>query len=102
MARSDRAKRLAKQVVAGSREAMAVIVRNVPPSYSWGWYSREDPRMHLQAVDSQHRKLGYKVWLENKGKRVVETRAGNSAQGLEVFTSGTEHQRANPCRGPMD
>jgi hypothetical protein len=76
MAKSDRAKRLARQVVAGSREAMAVIVRNVPPSYSWGWYSREDPRMHLQAVDPQHKNLGYKVWLENKGKRVVEPEPG--------------------------
>lgn len=50
---------------------MAVILGNVPKGYSWGWYSREDPRMHLQTVDSKHMNE-YKVWLENKGKRVFE------------------------------
>ena len=46
---------------------MAVILPNAPKGYSWGWYSREDPRMHLQTVDSKHMNE-YKVWLENKGK----------------------------------
>lgn len=50
---------------------MAVILRDVPPGCNWGWFSREDPRMHLQTVDEEHRNL-YKVWLEKKGTRVFE------------------------------
>jgi hypothetical protein len=80
---SNRTKRLAKELVAGSRQAMAVIVRNVPPSYNWGWYSREDQRMHLQSVDAKHRMLGYKVWLESKGKRVFEPEPGIPSKVLE-------------------
>lgn len=61
---------------------MAVILKNVPPGYDWGWYSREDPRMHLQSVDDKHDQL-YKVWLERNGKRVVEpvTRKINGQTG---------------------
>ena len=50
---------------------MAVILRDVPPGYDWGWFSREDQRMHLQTVDSKHL-YQYKVWLERDGKRVFE------------------------------
>jgi hypothetical protein len=50
---------------------MAVILRGVPKGYDWGWFSREDQRMHVQTVDSKHQG-SYKVWLENKGKRVFE------------------------------
>ena len=46
-----------------------VIVRNIPSGYNWGWYSREDPRMHLQTLDGPE---GYKVWLEEEGKRVFQ------------------------------
>ncbi len=46
---------------------MPAIIRGVPPGHNWGWYSREDPRMHLQSVDRKHK---YRVWLEDKGKRV--------------------------------
>jgi hypothetical protein len=53
---------------------MAVILRGVPKGYNRGWFSREDPRMHLQTVDSKHHDL-YKVWLEKKGKRVFEPAA---------------------------
>jgi hypothetical protein len=48
---------------------MPAILRDVPPGHKWGWYSREDPRMHLQSVDDQH---DYKVWLEEKGERTFE------------------------------
>jgi hypothetical protein len=50
---------------------MAVILRDVPGGYNWGWFSREDSRMHLQTVDDVHRNL-YKVWLEKKGTRLFE------------------------------
>jgi len=46
---------------------MAVIIRNVPPTYNWGWFSREDPRMHVQTVDRVHLHLNYKIWLEREG-----------------------------------
>ncbi len=48
---------------------MTVVLRNVPKGHHWGWYSREDPRMHLQTVDGKHK---YKVWLEDGGRRVFE------------------------------
>ena len=51
---------------------MPVILRNVPAGYNWGWYSREDPRMHLQVVDDQHKRLNYRIWLEARGTRVFE------------------------------
>lgn len=53
------------------KEAMAKVVPNTPPGYDWGWFSREDPRMHLQTVDQEHRNL-HKVWLEDRGRRVFE------------------------------
>jgi len=49
------------------RVSMPAIIRNIPPGHHWGWYSREDPRMHLQSVDQ---KRDYKVWLEEHGTRV--------------------------------
>ncbi len=51
---------------------MAVVIRDKPPTFNWGWFSREDPRMHLQCVDKLHKDLHYKVWLEKKGRKVFE------------------------------
>jgi hypothetical protein len=62
---------------------MAVIIRNVPPTYNWGWFSREDPRMHVQTVDKLHRGLHYKVWLENRGRRVIEPEPGIPSKVLK-------------------
>ena len=50
---------------------MPVIVRSTPPGYNWGWYATEEPRMHLQTVDQQHRNA-YKIWLEERGRRICE------------------------------
>lgn len=50
---------------------MSVILRDTPPGHGWGWFSREDPRMHLQTVDREHYNQ-YKVWLERAGRRVFE------------------------------
>jgi hypothetical protein len=50
---------------------MTVILRAVPKGFDWGWYSREDPRMHLQIVDGKNPGR-YKVWLEKNGGRVFE------------------------------
>jgi|LSQX01.3.fsa_nt_gb hypothetical protein len=102
MSDTDRTRRLAEQLSKQSgRQAMAVILRNVPPSYNWGFYSREEPRMHLQVVDPQHRRLGYKVWLEERGRRVFLPLPGIPAKVLkslqqEVSVSrrrdGIEHE----------
>ena len=51
------------------KSAMSVVIRNVPKGHNWGWFSREDPRMHLQSVDQRH---DFKVWLESEGRRVFE------------------------------
>jgi len=48
---------------------MSVVIRNVPKGHNWGWFSREDPRMHLQTVDQKH---DYKIWLEENGRRIFE------------------------------
>jgi hypothetical protein len=50
---------------------MTVILRGVPKGFDWGWFSREDPRMHLQIVDGRNLNR-YKVWLENDGARVFD------------------------------
>jgi hypothetical protein len=55
---------------------MAVIVCATPPTYNWGWFSREDQRMHVQTVDRAHLHLHYKVWLERQGRRVIEPEPG--------------------------
>jgi len=55
-------KKLAQQ-----KMAMAVILRDVA-GHNWGWFSREDPRMHLQTVDLRTKDT-IKVWLETVGKR---------------------------------
>lgn len=74
-------------------EDMAVIIRNVPPTFNWGWFSREDQRMHLQTVDRAHRRLHYKVWLENKGRRVFEPEPGISAKVLKAVQRVMEDER---------
>ena len=67
-----------KRVLARFKEAMAVVLRNVA-DHNWGWFSREDQRMHLQTVEDDAREGPKKVrvWLENKGKRTFEGVTGN-------------------------
>ncbi|MCS6975702.1 MAG: hypothetical protein NZM31_01660 [Gemmatales bacterium] len=72
---------------------MPVILRDVPPGYHWGWYSREEPRMHLQIVDRQHLHLGYKVWLEDRGKRVFQPEPGIPAKVLKALREACQRER---------
>ena len=76
----------------GRQTAMAVILRDTPPGYHWGWFSREDPRMHLQTVDEEHRNL-YKVWLERKGCRVFEPAAPIPAKVLKKLQAEVTKRR---------
>lgn len=71
---------------------MAVILRDVPAGFNWGWFSREDPRMHLQTLDRTHFGL-YKVWLEHRGRRVVEPDGGVPAKVKKVLTAEIARKR---------
>jgi hypothetical protein len=64
---------------------MPKILANTPPGYDWGWYSREDPRMHLQVLDPQGAEDQHKVWLEEKGRRIVEPTAKIPNKVLKVL-----------------
>ena len=55
----------------GDENEMAIVINGVPTGHNWGWFSREDPRMHLQTVDKAHLNR-YKVWLEERGRRVFQ------------------------------
>src|SRR5262249_2000612 len=79
---------------ANGAEAMPIIVKDVPPGYDWGWYSREDPRMHLQVVDRKHAGLGYKIWLESKGKRVFEPVGNIPAKILKLVRAEVDSTKA--------
>ena len=69
-----------------------IVLRSVPKGYSWGWFSREDSRMHLQTVDSKN--LGrYKVWLENDGKRVFESVGNISAKVMKTLEAEVKKSR---------
>jgi hypothetical protein len=72
---------------------MAIIIRDKPSTYDWGWFSREDPRMHLQTVDKDHRHLHYKIWLEKAGRRVLEPEPGIPAKVLKVVQAEILQQR---------
>ncbi len=72
---------------------MPVILKDVPPGYNWGWHSREDPRMHLQLVDREHKYLKYKVWLEAKGRRVFEPASDIPAKILKRLQAEVARRR---------
>jgi hypothetical protein len=76
------------------RSPMAIVFRDLPPGYDWGWYSREDPRMHLQTVDKLHRNL-YKVWLERAGRRVFEAAEKMPAKVLKRLQTEVEAKRSH-------
>jgi hypothetical protein len=66
-------KEAAKKVAKRVKKAMAVLIRNVA-GHNWGWFSREDERMHVQTVDtaSMVGPAKAKAWLETRGRRTFE------------------------------
>jgi hypothetical protein len=71
---------------------MTTLLRNVA-SRNWGWYSNEEPRMHIQTVDLK--KNDVKVWLENKGERTFELAGGKiSKKELGVLSREVAQDRA--------
>ena len=89
----SRGNRAVEELPSTGRQAMAVILRDVPPPYSWGWFSREDQRMHLQPVSRKHIGLPYKIWLEDRGRRVIEAVPGIPAKVLKPVTTRIAEQR---------
>lgn len=73
---------------------MPIVIRDVPPGYHWGWYAREDPRMHIQTVDRKHRNA-YKVWLEERGRRVFQPAGDIPAKVLKKLESETIQSRTS-------
>jgi hypothetical protein len=76
-----------------SRSPMATILRGVPKGYDWGWFSREDPRMHVQVIDDEHKLLHYKVWLENRGRRAFEPEGKVPGKVLQALRAKLETER---------
>lgn len=70
---------------------IAVKLPNVPKGVNWGWYSREDTRMHLQTVDSKNRNA-YEIWLEKDGKRIFEPASSIPAKVLSKLEAVANHQ----------
>lgn len=53
------------------RVGMPTLFRAV--GYNWGWFSREDQRMHIQVV-GRHPEADWGFWLETRGAKVFEPR----------------------------
>jgi hypothetical protein len=71
---------------------MAVVLKGVPGGYSWGWFSREDQRMHIQSVDDEH-SGAYKVWLEERGHRVFQPEAALPRKVSDALAAEVANQR---------
>lgn len=79
------------------KTAMAVVIRNIA-DHDWGWFSREDERMHLQTVEEGARSgpKRAKVWLEDRGKRICTLDDGKvSGSDLRKLWAKIKAERAN-------
>ncbi len=74
------------------KAAPVIILRNVPKGYHWGWFSREDPRMHLQTVDAKNFNR-YKVWLEANGKRFFQPEGAIPSKVLKAIEAEVANLR---------
>ncbi len=83
----------AKPSTLARRRNVTIIIEDKPPTYNWGWFSREEPRMHLQVVDRKHLYLHYKVWLETDGKRTFEPEAEIPAKILKTLERTVSERR---------
>jgi len=73
--------------------AMPKILEDTPPGYDWGWYSREDPRMHLQVLVPKRPTEQYKVWLETRGRRTFEPATPIKNNILKVLRTAVQQHR---------
>jgi hypothetical protein len=67
-----------------------VLVRNTPPGYDWAFYSREEPRMHLQTTPDA--KTDCKVWLEAQGQWSIEKSGDVPSRVFNALRSALETQ----------
>lgn len=77
--------------------AMAILLKNVA-KHNWGFFSREDQRIHLQTVDkkSLYKPNKVKYWLEDKGKRTFQLAEGNiDKQEEKLLQEKLEEDRPN-------
>lgn len=81
------------QAARRTRQDLAVVIRDKPPTYNWGWFSREDQRMHLQVGDKDHLRLHHKVWLEEKGRRVIQPEPGIPPKAWKILQAEIIKQR---------
>ena len=68
---------------------MPVILREAG-GHKWGWYSREDPRMHLQSLGKGYE---YKVWLEERGRRAFLPATKVPAKVLKALAAEVSEHR---------
>jgi hypothetical protein len=52
-----------------SEHVLPVLIRNTPAGFNWGFYSAEEPRMHLQTLPGAE---PHKVWLETQGRWSID------------------------------
>jgi hypothetical protein len=87
-------KKLGSAVAEQEQSPMPVVIDDTPPGYNWGWYSREDPRMHLQVMEPKAKKDRYKVWLETRGRRTFEPATPIKSDVLKAIRAAvTEHRQ---------
>ncbi|MEI9940272.1 MAG: hypothetical protein WDO69_23900 [Pseudomonadota bacterium] len=80
---------------AAEEEPVAVILRGFPAPINWGWFSREDQRMHLQTVNKENQgPHQYKAWLEDRGAWTVvwENRPPGAKDARAVERAIEEHR----------
>jgi len=70
-----------------------VIVFRRLAGLDWGWYTREDLRMHLQTV-SEGDSPAYKVWFERDGQRVFEPEGRIPSKVMTALEERVRERRA--------
>jgi hypothetical protein len=73
------------------RERVPVLARNIPRGFDWGFYSAEEPRMHLQTLPGSPAQ--YKVWLEVGGQRTFAADGRVPAKVLNALRSALAQDR---------
>jgi hypothetical protein len=57
--------------LASKGDRAAVLIRDMPPGWRWGWWLDDCPRLSLRPLNPGHRKFG-RIWLEDsEGKQCL-------------------------------
>jgi hypothetical protein len=68
-------------------DGVPIVLRDTPPGCNWGFYSEEEPRMHLQVLRGP---FACKVWFESEGKWVIERSKDAPAKLFNVLRQTLE------------